>query len=901
MDWVQILLHRCTSLFRRQKLDEDLDDELRTHIEFAIEENRVRGMDEQEARTAALRAFGGLTQIKETYRMQRGLPFLEHMGRDLRFGFRQLRRSPGFAITAILTLALGVGANTAVFSLINGLLLRPLPVPHSEQLVVLGMEGGRPRPNYTFSAPIFRDLEFKHEIFTSVFAFSGRQNLQVRSRSRNESINGCLVSGDFFDALQTPPLMGRPLSHLDDQPGGSPSGFAVVISERFWETWFSRAPNVVGRKLEIANTIFTVAGVMPKRFIGADPTQRPDLFVPLSAEPVIDAPVNLIAAGGNGWWLAVMGRLQPGVTLGQANAALQPLSMPIVRSEIPDPDPGWLARAEKDHFHFFAEPGSRGFTFIRLLFQKPLVASLVMCGGILLLACLNLAILLLARGATRERELATRLALGATRIRLIGQLLIESLLLATMGTMLGLALAPVVGRSLGILLLHGNVMGDLFLDNSIDSRVIAFAALIAVTAAVLIGLVPALQATSGNLNDHIKNGQRGMQAHERRRILPRVLLAAEVGLALTLVVSACLLATSLLRLYKSGTGFDPKGVVNIALDMGKQPLDGDELTLLYRQFTDELSHQPGVRSVSLAQMIPLSGFGWGEDHWIPGGIPHSLDLNAVSQGYFQTMRIPMFAGRDFRWSDTTPTGLKIIINQSAAKLFFPGRDAIGQQILRQFKKTPYEVIAVVGDAKSNDLRSPPRPAAYVPITQSDAKKPSYSAVVRVEGPTAPMVAAARALASRLAPQIPAPVVTTMDSVMNDSISSERMMAMLSVFFAGCALLVTAIGLYGTLAYATARRTSEIGIRMALGARRIEVVGMVFRENALLVAGGTVAGLVVALLATRALASFLYGTSVRDPWVMLASVAALVAVASAASLIPAIRAARIDPMAALREE
>jgi predicted permease len=619
--------------------------------------------------------------------------------------------------------------------------------------------------------------------------------------------------------------------------------------------------------------------------------------VPLAVEQLFGGPQSMITAGYHGWWLTVMGRLRPGVTMEQANAALLPISMPIVHENVPDPS--WIAQREKKHFHFVAEPGSKGFTYIRFTFRKPLMAVFAMCGGLLLLACLNLASLLMARGAARERELATRLAMGATRVRLIQQLLMESLSIALMGTVMGLAVAPFVSRALATMLMSGGWRHTVYLDTSLDARVFAFATLAAVVAALLIGLVPALQATSRNLHDHIKEGQHATQAHERRRILPRAMLAVEVGLALMLTVGAGLLSTSLMRLYQSGAGFDPRGLVNIALRTDKQKMEGDQLMLLYRQFGDALDHQPRVKSVSFAQMIPLTGFGWDWDYSAPGGSLHNTFMNAVGPAYFETMRISLLEGRDFRWTDTTPTGLKVIMNQTAARLFFPGQNPIGRNVIHN--KKPFEVIGVVGDAKYSDLRSPAPATLYLPMTQNDNGRPSYTTVARVDGPAAPVAGAARSIAARLAPDIPAPVMTTMDSVLEASISSERVMALLSVFFAACALLVTAIGLYGTLAYATARRTSEIGIRMALGARRAQVVRLVFRENSAVAVVGSAVGLIAAVLASRALASFLYSTSSRDPWVMAGAVAAVVVIASAASLIPAVRAARIEPMAAIRHE
>jgi putative ABC transport system permease protein len=896
MDRFRILLSRCIAMIGKQKRDNDLEEELRSHIEFAVEENLNRGMSAEAAQRAALKEFGGITQTKESYRVQRGLPLIEQLGRDLRFAIRQLIKSSGFTIVALLTLALGVGANTAVFSLINGLLLRPLPVPHAEQLMVLRSVEGEFDPNdYVLCAPFFRGLENQHEVFSDVFAYNG-DTLQVKGQSGNENVPGMLVSGQFFQAMETAPLLGRYLTPQDDLPGGSPAGLAVVISEDFWDNRFNRAPDVVGRTMVIANTPFTVVGVMPKRFIGPDPTQRPEIYAPLSADPIIDAPRNHIADGIHSWWLIVGARLKPGISMEQANAALLTVSDPILH-EAGAADARFIAEKEKWHFHFVAEPGSKGYTYARFLFRKPLVAMFAMCGGILLLACLNLASLLMARGVVRRRELATRLAMGATRRRVVQQLLTESLTIAVLGTAVGLTAAPLVSHSLAALAQNG--FTEMRLDTSLDLSVFVFAALIVLVSSILIGLVPALQATAGNLNDHIKEGQQARPAFERRKILPRALMASEVAVALTLVIGAGLLATSLLRLFKSGAGFDPKGLVNIAFKMDKQQLEVDALMRLYQKLGDGLSHQPGVKSVSFEFIVPLSHRGWNGTYFTPAGGAHQIYMNAVGPDYFGTMRIPLYLGREFSWDDSKASGLKMILNQSAAKLFFPGQDALGQQVTRE--KLSYEVVGVVADAKYRDMQSPAPAAAYVPMQQDEQPKPSLTAVVRVDGPQAPLAGAARALAARLAPSIPAPVMTTVDDVLNKSVSAERMMALLAVFFAGCALLVTAIGLYGTLAYATAQRTSEIGIRMALGARRAGVMALVFRENVLTAAVGTGAGLIAAVLASRTLASFLYETSPRDPWVLAGSIAALALIASAASILPALRAARIDPMQALRTE
>jgi predicted permease len=893
-------LLRVKALFFRRRLNRDMADELAFHQAMLKERLSRQGTPQDLLETATRRQFGNSSRWHERLREVWQFRSLENFGRDVSYSARVLRKSPGFSLVAIITLALGVGANTTVFSMINGLLLRPLPVPESNRLCVLGIERGRPRLQYSFSDPLFRGLERQQRVFSQIFAFN-HMTAQVRGNSGTENVSGQLVSGEFFSALQTAPLLGRTLTAVDDSKGGNPHGFAVVISESFWQNWFKRRPDVVGQKLQIDNVLFTVAGVMPKSFIGADPLQRPELFVPLAAEPAIDGARSMTAAGFHAWWLTVMGRLKPQTTLEEANAQVAASSNTILHEVIPDAN--WVATQEKRHFVFQAESGSTGFTYVRLLFRKPLMAVFAMCGGILLLACLNLASLLMARGAARQKGLATRLAMGATRRRLMQQLLVESLMIAVIGTATGLAFAPVVSQALASVLLGGQF--ETHVDTSLDLRVFAFAALAAILATLLVGLVPAFQATSKTLNEQMKNGQHSTRSYERQGLLPRAIMASEVALALMLVVGAGLLASSVVRLYRSGVGFDPSGIQNITLSMDLQPLKGDALMQFYRQLGDGLGHQPGVKSVTFARIVPFSNVQWDEEFSVAGGKSYDIYENSVGPDYFKTMRIPLFDGREFRWTDTTSSGPRIILNQTAARLLFSDQNPIGQFVKKQEgdKTIQYQVIGVAGNAKYEDLRSTAPPTGYLAMTQLDDSRhaSSYTAVVRAEGPVAPLAGAARSLVNQADPSIPAPVMTSMEETVRDSLSAERTMAMLAVFFGVCALVVTAIGLYGTLAYATARRTSEIGIRMALGARRTQVTRMVFAQNAAVALIGTAVGLFVALLASRALASFLYSTSTRDPWVFAGSIMVLALIASAASLLPAIRAARINPMIAIRCE
>lgn len=894
-------LLRLSSLFRKRMLDREMLEELEFHHTMLRDKMTREGLPHSEACIIAHRAFGNQARWHERLREVWQFQSFENLLRDVSFSARLLRKSLGFTIVAVSTLALGIGANTTIFSLINGLLLRPVEAPHSEQLTLIGTyqkSRGDRGLSYGFNAPYLRSLERLKQSgklpFTDIFGYFGTL-FQVRGNSGNEEIRSAFVSGQYFSGMQVAPLLGRYLTPQDDVPGGSSAGLAVVISEGFWQRWFNHSPDVIGHKLIIANKPFTVVGVMPKQFKGADPAQRPDLFAALADEPIIDAPYSMVNSGYHAWWLNIMARRQSGASIEQANAALAALTNVVIRDSS---DAGFIKDALDDQTRFTAESGSRGFSYFRVMFEKPLEIVFAMCVGILLLACLNLTSLLMARSTARERELATRLALGATRRRLIQQLLIESVMIAVMGTAAGLGVAPVLSRMLAAMLLSAAGQRAQ-LDTSLDSRVLLFAALIAMITAILVGFVPALRATSGTLADQIKDGQYAKQSNQRKSLIPRVLMATEVCLALMLVVCAGLLATSVIRLYRVGPGFDPHGLVNLNFNMAKQPLEGDSLLRLYKQIGEGIEHQPGVKSVSFVQIVPLSGSDMTESYPDVHGQDQIVHANKVGPSYFQTMRIPILEGREFSWEDTKTNGSKIILDQTAATLLFPDRNAIGQQI--SYGKNQYQVVAIVGDAKYNDLRAAAPPTAYTPITQDSFSKGSYTAVVRLEGPAAPFATAARSLTTRLAPDIPVPVLTTMSGVLEDSIASERMMAILSVYFAFCALLVTGIGLYGTLSYATARRTSEIGIRMALGAQRAQVIGLVFRENAGIALVGSAAGVIAAYFASQVLASFLYGTSTHDPLVLGASVLALVTIACGASLLPALRAARIDPMAAIRCE
>ncbi|HZD78090.1 MAG TPA: ABC transporter permease, partial [Acidobacteriaceae bacterium] len=741
---------RLTALLHHRRQQREYAEELAFHQHMLRERLEREGASSVDLDPATRRTFGNPSRLREQLSELRQFTHLENILRDLAYAARVLRKSPGFTLTAILTIALGIGASTAIFSLINALLLRPLPVPDAHQLVVFGYKQDSPSfPD--LSAPLFRQLERDHAAFSDVFATSGTQ-LQIGAAGGSSLVSGALVSGQYFRALQTAPLFGRYLNPADDRPE-APSGLTAVVSERYWRNVLHRDPHAVGRKLLANQVLFTIVGVMPKRFTGTDPTQHPQIFLPLATEPLIDAPYNNIANGYRSWWLTTMGRMKPAVTLAQANASLASVTRTVLDGKNDDAEGAadWLKDARTQHFRLAAESGSTGFAWLRQLYRKPLQAVLALCGGMLLLACLNLASLLFARAANRRHELATRLAVGASRRRLLQQLLLESLLLAFTGSIAGIASAPFLARSLAILLL-GSADSSTHLDTSLDWRVLAAAAGACVLATLVIGVAPALDATGRSLNAQLK-ARSLSRADLRTGLLPRLLLSAQIALALVLVIGAGLISTSLLRMYRTGAGFDPHHIDLVSLGMSRQPLEGDPLVRLYRSLQDRIAALPGVRDAGIFSVIPFSGSTMWNSYSMPGGKnTPQLYSNWISPQYFQTMRIPLLAGRSFAWTDTLATGKKIILGRSAAAAIFPHQNALGQRV--DTGKDAMQVIGIVGDVKYDDIRKPAPFEAYYPITQNDDKKPSYTFVVRSEGPAAPFAAAVRTIIARGVPEIP---------------------------------------------------------------------------------------------------------------------------------------------------
>jgi predicted permease len=880
---------RLRKLGGRKRLDQDLEDELAFHIAMREEKKISAGLNPKAAQMEARREFGGIEKWKEALRDVRRPRVIENFFADVSLALRLLRKSPAFTLVALGTLTLAIGANAAVFTLLNTLLLKPLPVPEADRLTVWRVQPLHRADHFNYAS--FRGLEAHSAAFSDVFAFYQRQ-LQLRTGEGTVNIPGMLVSGHYFSTLRVPPEKGRWIGPMDDQPNGGKNGPAIVISDQFWKTHFDGDAHVIGRGVTLDHVSFTVVGVMPPGFFGAEVGRKPDVYVPLALEPQIDAPFNLIAMGWRAWWLHVGARLRDGVSLAQANAMLHVRSKNIFMAAIPDPN--WsIENVKRDNLYAAALAGATGFSDLRTIFRKPLLIVLVLVALVLCVACMNLASLLMARSAARARELATRSALGAGRGRLIQQLLTESLLLAGTGTVIGFAISFVVSRALVSFLTRAD--DPLSFDIAPDIRVFAFVAAAAALSTVLVGIVPALRATGRRLQQGIKEGQISLVAAERRHLWARVLMGTEIALASVLVTGAGLLGYSLILLHDAPLGFQPHGLMTLALEMNKQPRDGKALLQFYQEFATELLQVHGVKNVSYS-LGPMS------DNMVANGAPpRHLRVSYVGSRYFSTMGIPRLGGREFRWQDTDETGQKAILNQSAAALLFPGGHAIGQQFI-SVDKRPIEVVGIVADAKQYSMvRAPAPPMVYRPMSQHMMPRASFTMIVRDSGNSASVLAAVRTILRQLAPEVPVPGAIPMETEIAQSLRTERLMATLASFFAISALLIMAVGLYGTLAYSTARRTGEIGVRMALGGQRANILRLILSENSLILLGGCVFGLLLSLACARLLASFLFDVKPGSPMVLGISAGVLIVAGLLASLPPALRATRIDPIQAIRHE
>lgn len=899
--WLYMIPLRVRSVFRRSDVEQELEEELRYHVEQQTAANIAKGWAPEDARHEALCALHGVEQRKEECRDARGVDAIENLVRDLRYAARMMRKNPAFTVVAVLSLALGIGANTAIFGLIDTLLLRPLPVPHPEQLRTVGLDWHRSRPLFYLTHPMFEALRSRNQIFSHVFAWANHR-FQIRSGPDMVHVNGVMASGDYFTTLGIPPIAGRTFNAEDDDPAGGKDGPVAVISDQFWSREFQRAPSAIGSGITLDGVRFTVVGVMPAQFFGAEVAMRPDVWVPLSLDSKIEGGSCL--NGRDCWWLVIMGRLKSGVSEREVEERLQAIS-PLVLQ-----DAGPLGQHARTRgfvgWHFFTAPGARGWTALRLRFSNPLAILMTLVGLVLLIACANMANLLLARASARQREIAVRLSIGASRSRIMQQLLTESVMLSAVGAAAGSLFAIWLTRFLVAFLQSKQQFGptaEMRLQVHADWRVALFTLTIAIGSGILFGFAPALRATRTGTASALKEGAHQLRGGERRVGIGQLILPLQAALSVLLVAAAGLFAGSLYHLLTLNFGFDPRDVTLIAINTDRlQTKDAAKLSM-YRTLLERVNTMPGVQAASLLWFTPLSGAGWDDLLSIPGKNDVSEQdrdtyINPVGTRYFEVMKIPLLAGRPFEDQDTAASEKVGIINVLAAQRFFPNHNAIGSHVVLEQKVI--RIVGVAGNVKYLNLRNVDPPEMYIPYTQQTGI-PSLTFAIKTGSNAQAIYPEFRAALRQIAPGVPIELTKTMQEQVNESVGSERLMASLSIFFGTLALLLTSIGLYGTLAYTVTRRTGEIGIRMALGARGREVVWLVLRGTIGLVGLGTAVGIAAVIAASRLVRSLLYGVQPNDPGNLILAVCTLFLVAALAAYIPARRASHLDPTVALREE
>ena len=823
----------------------------------------------------------------------------EDMFQDLRFGVRMLMKSPGFTLVAVLSLALGIGANTTIFSLLDAVLLKPLPVKQPEQLVVVNTQiPGRVGPGFSpYSYPVFREMRENNTAFSGMFARSGLQ-VSLSSGGQTERVQGEEVSGNFFSMLGVNPLLGRLLTEEDDQtPGASP---VAVLSYNFWQRRFGGDPQIVGQTISLNNYPFTIIGVTPQGFHGVEVGSAPEIRIPILMDSQVRPKPGppIFELRGNGW-LGVMARLNPGVSIQQAQATTDTIFQ-IAR----EPDVRRNTGDTTDDRNFKSlriqlDSAKTGASNLTRQFSQPLVVLMCLVGVVLLIACLNVANLLLARATARQKEIAVRLALGAGRFRLVRQLLTEGFLLSALGGVLGLLFAR-----WGTDVLLGFLPQGRAPEIKTDLRMLGFTLGVTLLSALLFGLAPAWQATRPNLVPALKNETVVVSGRGRRWELGRLLVVLQVALSLVLLVGAGLFARSLRNLKAVDNGYNTDQVVTMALDPAQNGYKIERLRNFYGQLSERLAALPGVKTTTFTRNVPMSGSYSRFGIEVPGyqaraGEEMAVLFNQIAPQFFATFGAPMLLGREFSAQDTPESPKVAIVNQTLARRFFGAENPLGKRItLENYKDL--EIVGMVADAKYRNLKEAVPQTAYIPYSQYE-QLGQRILCVRATGETGALVAAIRREVRSLDPNLPVFNVKTFAEQINDSVSRERLVAMLSSFFGFFALLLASLGLYGVMAYAVTRRTREIGIRMALGAQTTSVQWLVLRETLLLALIGVAIGLPAALAATRLTEGLLFELKPTDPLTIAMATLVMISIATLAGYLPARRAARVDPMVALRHD
>ncbi|HTX40216.1 MAG TPA: ABC transporter permease [Acidobacteriaceae bacterium] len=910
MRWLDTLRMRFEMLLHRGRAGRRLDAELEFHLDQQTAENVAAGMDPGEARYAALRSFGNPAALRDQARASWSWNRLETLWQDVRFALRQLRISSGFTVTAVLTLALGIGATTGIFSLTRALLFDPLPVPDPASLVRISLVVNSPGgavPNLPLNTFMIDSLRRHATTLSGIFGWSP-YFFVLQQDNGLHTYDGAMVSGNTFQVLALRPAAGRLLTPDDDRPGGGPDGWAAVLSYRFWQEHFGSAPSIIGKHLILSDHSVTVVGVAPRGFEGVVVGAQPDFFLPLEYEPVLRGAGSQLRRRGSVWLIA-WARLRPGVHFAAAAAQIRALFRPVVEEVLP---PNLLNTPLVEHSGFAVESGATGWSGLRSTYIRPLLVLQILTGVVLLVGCVNLAGLCLARATAREHEFAIRTALGAARARLMQQILVESLLLACAGGALAVAFAWFTADWLLRFLNNKEAASALAVHP--DAVLLAVTAVGALLCALLFGSVPAWLASHFPLEPALRNSGRS-QTHGARNhfVVRRMFLPAQLALTLGLVSVAAMLGATVIHLRDGALGFHPGNILLANTDFERLPQKGEALVHLYRRMIDRMAHMPGVDHVSVAENTPLSGNSFlgafsSDESPEPASNPFRFETNVIGANYFATLGTPILAGRDFTGTDADADAGTCILNWTAMNMLFPMMPALGRTIDRRLSNMgtgtvtteTCRVIAIVGDTRYVNLRSAPPPVVYLPLTAASDHLYSLTFVIHADT-LADAGAAYRTALHEFAPASPDTNPTSLGEQVDESMARESLLSTLSRFFALLTLLLSGVGIYGLTTSWVARRTSEIGVRMALGATRAGIVSLVLRQVVALLALGVLAGAGLAFVGGRAIHTFLYEVSPASPGLILLAVLLLALAALAAAWLPALRAASIDPTEALRTE
>jgi putative ABC transport system permease protein len=825
--------------------------------------------------------------------------------RDLRHALRFLRLSPGFTLVAVLTLALGIGANTAIFQLIDSIRLRTIPVKNPQELGTIRIAdrhwgSGQFSSQYSqLTFAMWEQIRKRQEGFAEIAVWSDQRfNLATGGEVRNAK--GIRVSGDFFHVLGVEPILGRLLGPEDDQPGCSMSG--ANISYAFWQRNFAGDPSVVGKKLTLDSNSFQVIGVTPPGFNGISIGDTFDVAVPVCVEPILHPRNNRLTLR-HAWWLATIGRLKPGWTIARANSQMLAVTPAILQETIP---PVYDAEGTKKYLEYKlgAFSASTGFSELRQDSETSLWLLLGISGLVLLIACANLANLMLARTSARERQITIRRALGATRWRMVRELLSESLLLAAAGSICGLFLAFAISRMLVALI--STQQNQVSLDLGMDWRVLAFTTALAAMTTVSFGLAPALRSTRAEPATLLQSGSRGTTGGRERFSLRRILIVSQVGLSVVLLMGALLFVRSLRNLTTLNVGFQQTGILVTHVDFTRLQLPEERFTEYKGDLVKRAQAIPGVESAAHAMMVPFGGMTWNNDV-INEGSDQDAGVaweNFLGPGYFKTVGTPLLVGRDFDDRDTATSVKVTIVNQAFVKKILKGADPLGKRFrIHEAPGKPrplYEIVGVTADNKFQDMHEEFLPFMYFPAAQEQKPSPDDQILIRSSLPLTNLIGSMKETIADVHPGIDVEFLVFKTRIQN-SLLQDQLMATLSGFFGFLAALLAAIGLYGVISYMVIQRTKEIGIRMAIGADRADVLRMILREATVLTVTGLLIGTGLALAAAQAAKSLLYGLKPRDPLTLVMAVVTLSTVAALASFLPAYRASKLDPLTALRYE